>query len=425
MISYRPKIQRQHTFTGLIFKCLPIFIVLFSSCSKEFINPYDPATLPDVWMPQAFKLDTLSSNTLRLSWEQEILHFDGFTLVKRKNGNENAIELDKSARTYQDNVVLDSAEMSICTPVSYSIFARAGGQKSSAASLPEELFFPQPIPVNAGLDIEATTLSVNLAAILPVSAQSGKWTILSGEGGVIADLNSPSSLFTGQKGQTYILEWEVVLSCNSVSTDQVVVTFPISVAGEGVTDIDGNNYPTQIIGEQEWMIGNLTTTRYKNGDTITNLTNPAEWATTIGAWCHYDNSVVNATKYGKLYNWFAVADPRGLCPAGWHVPSDEEWTELIDYLGGPSIAGGKMKSMMDWNPPNTVASNESGFSGLPGGTRNFNGVFNLIGYYGYWWSSTEYDTSFAWNRYLTYNSGNASRSSFNKLYGFLVRCIRD
>jgi uncharacterized protein (TIGR02145 family) len=122
-----------------------------------------------------------------------------------------------------------------------------------------------------------------------------------------------------------------------------------------------------------------------------------------------------------------VNDTRGLAPQGWHVATDAEWTILTDKLGGTAVAGGKMKSVgtTRWTTSNTSATNESGFTGLPGGYRNLNGTFYYIGDYGWWWSSSEVDTTYAWFRYLYYNNGNANRNNYNKKYGFSVRCLRD
>ena len=178
------------------------------------------------------------------------------------------------------------------------------------------------------------------------------------------------------------------------------------------------------------MAENLKTSVYRNGDAITNVTDGTQWINlTTGAWCNYNNSSSNECPYGKLYNWYAVADPRNVCPTGWHVPTDVEWTVLTDYLGGQSVAGGKMRSTTSWTPPNTTATNESGFSGLPGGARDDlnGGVFNGIGNAGFWWSSSE-DLSFpanAWSRWLYYSYGTASRYNFIKQDGHSVRCLRD
>ncbi len=204
--------------------------------------------------------------------------------------------------------------------------------------------------------------------------------------------------------------------------------------GSGVTDIDGNFYPSIIINGQDWMQQNLAVTKYRNGDPIpTGLSNTSWQGTTSGAYAIYDNVAANNTTYGKLYNWYAVNDSRGLCPTGWHVPSDAEWTTLETSLGGSSVAGGKMKSTGTiengdglWYSPNEQATNESGFTGLPGGYRNTDGTYFSIGYNGYWWSSAEYDSNFAWFCILYYTYSDVSRTSNgNKHYGFSVRCVRD
>lgn len=195
-----------------------------------------------------------------------------------------------------------------------------------------------------------------------------------------------------------------------------------------VTDIDGNTYKTIMLGDLEWMAENLNTSRYANGDLIPNVVDNSEWADqTEGAWCYYDNDVQYACPYGKLYNWFVTLDERNVCPTGWHVPTDEEWTELTDYLGGESVAGGKMKSSGTefWVSPNAGATNESGFSGLPGGARSFIGHFTDFGSFAYWWSSTEIFDYNAWTKLLYYNNDIVYRSSHNKGNGFSVRCLRD
>lgn len=201
------------------------------------------------------------------------------------------------------------------------------------------------------------------------------------------------------------------------------------IAGGKVTDYDGNSYKTVKIGEQVWMAENLKVTHYRNGDLIPNVTDSAEWSNlTIGARCYYDNDYdTYAGTYGALYNWYTVVDSRNLCPTGWHVPSDVEWTTLEKYLGGSSIAGGKMKETgtSHWRIPNTGATNESGFTALPGGNRNYIDSFFYIVDFGYWWSSTGYDASNAWYRRLLYVNVEVVRYWYNKKNGFSVRCLKD
>jgi uncharacterized protein (TIGR02145 family) len=180
---------------------------------------------------------------------------------------------------------------------------------------------------------------------------------------------------------------------------------------------------------QKWMSKNLDVAFYRNGDSIPQVTDPTVWAgLTTGAWCYYNNDPIQGNKYGKLYNWYAVNDPRKLAPQGWHIPSEPEWTALETALGGANGAGGKMKEpgTLNWTTPNTEADNTSGWAGLPGGFRNnFNGTSFNVGTTGYWWSSTASNTTFALSRYLSSNVGSLISNGGNKASGYSVRCLRD
>ncbi len=209
---------------------------------------------------------------------------------------------------------------------------------------------------------------------------------------------------------------------------------PIGKFGNGVTDIDGNKYRTVIIGTQEWMGENLKVSKYSDGTTIPNITDNKQWSQlSTGAWSYYDNDLTNNAKYGKLYNWYAVSKTtngnKNVCPTGWHVPTDDEWTVLTDYLGGDSVAGGKMKEVgtTSWED-NKDATNTSLFTGLPGGSRlYFDGDYLTIGNVGDWWSSTETSTDSALGRYLMGSNGGAGRRNEGneKRNGLSVRCIKD
>ena len=179
------------------------------------------------------------------------------------------------------------------------------------------------------------------------------------------------------------------------------------------------------IGDQTWTSKNLDVETYRNGDAIPKVEDQEEWANlTTGAWCYYENESDNGTTYGKLYNWYAVNDPRGLAPKGFHIPSDAEWTILSVNLGGESQAGTKMKSTTGWNEDGN-GTNESGFAGLPGGFRYNNGDFLSIGAFGYWWSSSEGSPNNAWDRYLGSSNGLVKRANDDEHHGFSVRCLRD
>ena len=211
----------------------------------------------------------------------------------------------------------------------------------------------------------------------------------------------------------------------------------VSNPGAGVT-FSGYSYTSVVLGNgQEWLAENLRSTTYANGDPIPNVTDNTAWPQlTSGAWAHYQNNGSYENPYGKLYNWYAVADPRNVCPTGWHVPTDAEWSALVNYLdpdngnNGQSseTAGGKMKSTgtQYWQAPNEGATNESGFSGLPGGYRsNYDGTFVNLGSNGYWWSASESGAEDAWGRQLDYDFADIFRYYYDKRNGFSVRCLRD
>jgi uncharacterized protein (TIGR02145 family) len=196
-----------------------------------------------------------------------------------------------------------------------------------------------------------------------------------------------------------------------------------------MTDQQGNVYKTIVIGTQEWMAENLITSIYRNGDAIANLIDNTLWyGLTTGAWASYSQDSQNDCPFGKLYNWYAVSDPRHLCPSGWHEPTVNEWSTLADYLGGVVLAGNKLKAtgIQYWSDPNQDATNESGFSGLPGGYRTFDGgEFTAIGYYGSWWSSTGDGPDAAYSRNLRIDNNSFYQNFLNKTFGFSVRCLKD
>jgi len=192
--------------------------------------------------------------------------------------------------------------------------------------------------------------------------------------------------------------------------------------------IKADSQSTVKIGNQTWTTKNLNVSNYRNGDEIPMVDDPLTWSKlTYGAWCYYENIDSNGATYGKLYNMYAVLDPRGLAPKGFHIPSDKDWTTLTDYLGGKGEAGVKMKESgtTHWPRPNTGATNSSGFTGLPGGYRDDNGVFVSMGVNGFWWSSTEGFTYFAWNRYPDTLYGLVGRDFGYKSYGMSIRCLAD
>ena len=217
------------------------------------------------------------------------------------------------------------------------------------------------------------------------------------------------------------------VSFSTISADYLNPTLTYG----SMTDQEGNSYATIVIGTQEWMAENLRTATYANGDPIPNVTDAGQWSgSSTGAWCHYLHDVAYDIPFGKLYNWYAVVDARNVCPAGWHAGTEQEFIVLADYLGGTDVAGGKMKSMGTvgsgnglWIEPNTDATNESGFSALPGGSCSFSGAFYSSGSAGAWWSPTGGGVT-AYRQLTTY-FGNLEWSGASQTLGYSVRCVRD
>lgn len=183
-----------------------------------------------------------------------------------------------------------------------------------------------------------------------------------------------------------------------------------------LTDIDGNVYKTVKIGSQVWMAENLKVSRYRNGEAIATAKKNEAWeALTTGAWSFYDNDSAKLKKYGGLYNWYAATDPRGLCPSGWHVPSDAEFYTLAQTLGGDSVAGKKL-----------MASNGAGFRAPAAGYRFFNGKYNHMDNFTGFWSATEANSVFGWPRFLNFKDDpELHRVFFGKKNGLSCRCIKD
>ena len=243
------------------------------------------------------------------------------------------------------------------------------------------------------------------------------------------ETNSFSGLISELSSNTTYYFRAFATNNNGTSYGNEVTIKTLIAKGSGyVSDIDGNVYKTINIGDQVWMAENLKTSHYSNGNLIPQLKSEEKWSNfKKGAWCNYGNYNKNNEIYGKLYNWYAVDNPRNVCPTGWHVPSDNEWGKLIDYLGGEEFAGGKMKTKGSqyWNSPNINATNDCEFSGISGGSRDNDGKFGRIGIRGIWWSSSEYDADDANFLHLFYQSSFANRTTVNKQNGFSIRCIKD
>ena len=205
-----------------------------------------------------------------------------------------------------------------------------------------------------------------------------------------------------------------------------------AVKTQTVKDIEGNVYKTVTIGTQTWMAENLKTTSYNDGTAISFVVNNTAWlnqdsvAITTSAYYWYENDSTYKDVYGALYNGYTLKTYK-LCPTGWHVPSDAEWSILTDYLGGEGVAGGKLKEAgyTHWATPNTGATNETGFNALPGGSRFMDGTFKLGNEGGNWWSSSDYNSERTWFRGMNNNIEFVIKGPLEKPNGISVRCVKD
>jgi uncharacterized protein (TIGR02145 family) len=278
----------------------------------------------------------------------------------------------------------------------------------------------------------------------PVFANGGQFSFSACTGGSMTLVGIDPVANVGSASATVSLQGASV----NAGALEVCANSGLYTPGPGVTDQNGNSYATIVLNNgQEWMASNLRATSYSNGDFIPNVTSPAQFdGLTTGAWVYYESNGMYNDTYGKLYNWYAVADPRNVCPAGWHVPAEQEWQQLELALGMPvseldltseyrgefANVGGKMKSpgTQYWASPNTGATNESGFSGLPGGgfvnyIPNVDSGYVSMGLSGFWWSATDSGLEQAWYRILGRAQGGIFRSRSGKRAGMSVRCVRD
>lgn len=230
-----------------------------------------------------------------------------------------------------------------------------------------------------------------------------------------------------QNDTLYVMKNGVVINKYNVNNDIDSIVFYEPIL-QTITDIDGNEYPILTIGNQTWMAKNLRTTKFNDGTNIALVTESSIWSNIVSAaYCWYDNdSIANANNYGALYNWYTV-ETNKLCPTGWHVPSDVEWLELTNYLGGLSIAGGKLKEVgtTHWSCPNAEATNETGFNALSGGAIPYYGGSLNMGLLGTWWSTTKINNYTAWGWLIDNSSGAVYQRQDNLLTGQSVRCLKD
>jgi uncharacterized protein (TIGR02145 family) len=254
--------------------------------------------------------------------------------------------------------------------------------------------------------------------------------VLMNAGNGIVDLGTQqmmSVLYALYANDTYM---RVSATGDSLFIGSTVTLVPgISAANppavESILDADGNAYTSVVIGTQEWLSQNLKTSKYCNGDPlVTDLISISWQSSSVGAWAYYNDDPAMNDTFGKLYNFYAVTDTRGVCPCGWHVPTTIEWNTLADFLGGPTTSGGTLKSTTNWNTPNTGATNDSGFGAQGGGYRLSNGNYTEQNVYGYFWTKNTFGSEGVYRR-LNFNSAAVQSLYYSKRGGLSVRCLKD
>ncbi len=420
-----------------ILKILFLHIVILTSCEKrEHTNPFDTECPKELWSPTNFKA-VQEGTTVKLTWYQPTNHITGFNIQKTVTGSSTTNMPVQSSMVSQviDNTLIGGKKHS------YILTAFAGNNTSNTV-------FTEITPI-----LTPDIMTTDCSSVTYSCAISGGTINNDGGANIISrgvcwsttanptTINSKTSdgigtgIFTSSltglaSGTIYYVRAYAANSIGTAYGDEV--SFITSSLPLPATDADGNVYQTVIIGTQVWMAENLKTTKYKDGTLIPNITEYSTWNTnTSGAYCWYNNDATSyKATYGALYNWHTINTGK-LCPTGWHVPNDYEWTVLINYLGGNYEAANKMRESgtEHWIPPNTGATNASGFLGLPGGMCSVWQDFSDLGNSAIWWSSNERTSNDA-RYYGLYNSSSTIQgfeisSGNHKNNGLSIRCLKD
>ena len=390
-------------------------------------SDYSNESLAKMVIPAPTDLNAVAidDQTIKLTWTDNCLFESGFK-IERKAGSSDFVQV---AEVTANTTTYEESGLTYGETYTYRIRAYTSINQSDYSNENSARMIIQP-PSNLTLTTNETILSISLTWTDNCSFEVGfriECKIGSGNFVQIAEVSLNTTEYTdGGLGTgleyTYRVRAYTLLNQSNYSNEET------GYINETITDIDGNVYKTVKIGTQVWMAENLKVTHYRNGDPILNITDNTQWdSLTTGAYCNYNNDPNNAITYGRLYNWYAVTDSRNLAPIGWRVPTDAEWQTLINYLGGDDVAGGKIKEAgtTHWSSPNTGATNESGFTALPGGYRYYYGYFLNLGDLANFWSSTESNSDDAWYRVLYFNNANVYRCNDSKRSGLSVRLVRD
>lgn len=356
------------------------------------------------------------------------VNFNQYTLVTDNNGNYSGyipvgIQVSVSVLSSLNNNMFSSSSPVVVNTVS-------GSNQVQDVSV---------CPANISGQLKDCNGQATSAYIRIVYSSGYSTLFLSSNGNFTVPVQTSSS-FTVKIFNSQSSKDTIVTSGNAGSTLNIG-TFTLCSNNGGscsdgttaVTDIDGNIYSVVSVGNQCWLLENLKTSRYRNGDPIpTGLSDSLWYSSSAGAYSYYNNDTAYNSQYGKLYNWFAVNDTRNIAPVGWHVATDADWDQLLNYLGGAPVAGGKLKATGTiqnsngvWESPNTAADNSSGFTALPAGFRNYDGTFSGLGSYSYFFTATSSSSTTAWFYLMNNIAPNTYRNDNEKRIGLSVRCVKD
>ena len=334
--------------------------------------------------------------------------------------NSNVNGLIGSVTAIQTQLSVIVGQISTLNTQLTTINSTVSGLSSSVSSIQSQITVI--VGQVATLNTQMTT-SNNAIGVLSISI-----TTIQSQLSVV--VNQVAILNTQQADTTASLaDINTQLSASITQLNNLLLQFNALLTQLGIViDADGNEYHSVTIGTQVWMVENLRTTKYKDGTPIPLITDNTAWSNlTTPSYSWYNNDAATYKNiYGGYYNWYTVNSNK-LAPLGWHVPSTGEWTTLYNYLGGGSVAGGKLKEtgFTHWYSPNTGATNESGFTAFAGGARQYDGQFNFERTYGYYWTSTEFNAINGYLAQMAYNNSVIGIANITKTHGFCIRCIKD
>lgn len=404
---------------------IAIVLLAFFSCeNREWDNPFDPDCPKELFTPANF-IAKQEGNVVKLTWSQSNTQISGFVIERSVDGSTwtSVTTPSKAELTWSDSNISGGKIHS------YRIVAKAGNNRSNEISMSVTPVFPPTLTTNAitNQTSNSATCEGNITndGGSTVVARGVCWSLSPNP--TVANSKTTDGIGTGVfVSQITGLTPGTIYYLRSYATTQAGTSYGSEkhfiASSDKIIDADINIYNTVKIGTQFWMKENLKTTKFNSGETI-----PYWTKTGTRGYCWYNDDANNKNIYGAIYNFYTATDIKGVCPEGWHLPSVDEWTTLINYLGGELEAGGKLKEsgVSHWISPNTNATNLSEFSALPGGGRDCGSSFVSLGQKCHLWSNKTPSGGWVTGIYLDYNSGKASIGSGFDCNASYIRCIKD